>query len=147
MAAKSLAATVQSVFYKGSTTGVFSFLQSAGASGFSATANAALGGSTSIITGYFQGQSINPVDYKLNLNVYAFYRIGSKYKDLADISEYLKDNFAVDVEKIPFIPVCCDDEMKININLITCDELGTEVAPGCLVSIQTQKNVCKKSVL
>ena len=83
MAAKSLAATVQSVFHKGSTTGVFSFLQSAGASGFSATANAALGGSTSIITGYFQGQSINPVDYKLNLNVYAFYRIGSKYKDLS----------------------------------------------------------------
>ena len=56
----------------------------------------------------------------------------------------MKDNFAVDVEKIPFIPVCCDDEMKININLITCDELGTEVAPGCLVSIQTQKNVWKK---
>lgn len=144
VAAKSLAAAAQSVFYKGSTTGVFLFLQSAGASGFSTTANAVLGGSTSIITGYVQGQSSNPVDYKLSLNVYAFYRIGSKYEDLADISNYLKDNFALDVEVMPFIPVCCDDKMRISVNQITCDDLDTIVAPGCLVSIQTQRNWLKQ---
>ena len=136
-----MAATIQSVFYKGSTTGVFSFLQSAGASGFSASANAALGGSTSIITGYFQGQSQNPVDYKLSLHVYAFYKIGSKYEDLDDISKYLKKNFALDVEIMPFFPVCCDDETKICINQITCDDLDTIVAPGCLLTFQTQRKV------
>ena len=139
MAANSLAATVQSIFYKGSTTGVFSFLQSAGASGFTATANVAMGGSASGLTAsYFQSQSKNTTEFKLSLQVYAFYRIGSQYEDLGNISKYLKEHFALDVEIMPYIPVCCDDNMTSSFNQITCDDPDTIAAPGCLVSIRME---------
>ena len=139
VAANSLAATVQSIFYQGSTTGVFSFLQSAGASGFTATANVAMGGSASGLTAsYFQSRSRNSTEFNLSVKVYAFYRRGSKYKDLENISKYLKEHFALDVENMPYIPVCGDDNMTSSFNQITCNDPDTIVAPGCLLSIRME---------
>ena len=150
--AKSLAATVQSIFYKGTTTGVFSLLQSAGAGGLSMAGNVAVGGaaSSTVAAGAkiteatlakdALEQVFNP-DLKVKLII--FYREGHKWDDFSTVSRYVKDNFAIDTEKMNvgknLIGIKSNEDKEKSFNSLCKEERKLPIAPGGILSLQFAK--------
>jgi len=137
VAGSSLAATVQSIFYKGSATGIFSLLQSTGAAGMALNTKILLGSSTAVGT-YFGSLERDSGECGLQLQVFAFCRVGHIREDTNNIEEFLKYRFGV--KDVPFTVVEMTPSGNKNFNYMCDEETNKETAPGCLISFDIPKN-------
>jgi len=152
IAANSLAATIQPILYKGTTTGVFSLLQSAGAGGLSVAGNVAVGGAASstvvaggkitgaVLTDEAKEQVFNP---DLNMKLVIFYREGRKWDDFSTVSKYVKTNFGINTEQMDvggnLIGIESTKEKEDDFNSLCKEERKLPIAPGGILSLQFTK--------